>query len=124
MRRFLPILILVIGAVALYVDFFPGAKFLVFTNIDAGFNQSLDTKLGLDLKGGYSATYQALPITKNGTTTYPDSAAMETIRNIIENRVNGTGAVEAVVETQGTDQLVVQVPGATDKQTIGNVITF
>jgi protein-export membrane protein SecD len=121
-RRFLPILILVIGAVALYVDFFPGARFAVLSNIDAGFNQPLDTKLGLDLKGGYSATYAALPITKNGTTTYPDSAAMETIRNIIENRVNSTGAVEAVVETQGNNQLVVQVPGATDRKAIDDLV--
>jgi preprotein translocase subunit SecD len=121
-RRFLPILILVIGALALYVDFFPGAKFLVFSSIDSGLNQPLDTKLGLDLKGGYSATYQAVPITKDGKTTYPDSSAMETIRNIVESRVNGTGAVEAVVETQGNDQIVVQVPGATDKQTIDNLV--
>ena len=122
MRRFLPILILAIGALALYVDFFPGAKFLVFTNIDAGFNQPLDTKLGLDLKGGYSATYQALPITKDGTTTYPDSAAMDTIRNIVESRVNSTGAVEAVIETQGNYQVVVQVPGATNRQQIDSLV--
>jgi protein-export membrane protein SecD len=121
-RRFLPILILAIGALALYVDFFPGAKFLVFTNIDAGFNQTLDTKLGLDLKGGYSATYQALPITKDGTTTYPDSAAMDTIRNIVESRVNSTGAVEAVIETQGNYQVVVQVPGATNRQQIDSLV--
>ena len=35
---------------------------------------------------------------------------MNTIRGIIENRVNTTGAVEAVIETQGNDQIVVQVP--------------
>ncbi|HEY5488068.1 MAG TPA: protein translocase subunit SecD [Candidatus Limnocylindrales bacterium] len=122
MRRFLPILILVIGAVALYVDFFPGARFAVFSSIDAGLNQPLQTKLGLDLQGGFSATYQAQPIVKDGKTTYPDSAAMETIRNIVESRVNSTGAVEAIVETQGSDQVVVQVPGATDRQAIESLV--
>jgi preprotein translocase subunit SecD len=121
-RRFLPILILVIGAVALYVDFFPGARFAVFSNIDSGLNQPLQTKLGLDLQGGFSATYQAQPIVKDGKTTYPDSAAMETIRNIVESRVNSTGAVEAIVETQGSDQVVVQVPGATDRQAIESLV--
>jgi len=121
-RRFLPILILVIGAVALYVDFFPGARFAVFSSIDAGLNQPLQTKLGLDLQGGFSATYQAQPIVKDGKTTYPDSAAMETIRNIVESRVNSTGAVEAIVETQGSDQVVVQVPGATDRQAIESLV--
>ncbi len=120
MRRFLPILILLIGAVALYVDFFPGARFVVFSNIDAGFNQPLDTKLGLDLKGGFSATYQAVPVP--GTTTQPDAAAMDTIRNIVENRVNSTGAVEAVVETQGDNQILVQIPGATDRKTVEGLV--
>jgi preprotein translocase subunit SecD len=121
-RRFLPILILLIGAVALYVDFFPGARFVVFSNINAGFNQPLETKLGLDLQGGYSATYQALPITKNGVTSTPDAGAMETIRTIVENRVNTTGAGEIVVETQGNDQIVVQVPGATNRDEINKLV--
>ncbi len=124
MRRFVPIIILVIGALALYVDAFPGAKFVVLSNIDAGFTQSLDTKLGLDLRGGYSVTYQAEPITdpKTGVVTRPDSSSMETIRGIVENRVNPSGTLEVVVETQGTDEVIVQVPGATDPQKIQDLV--
>ena len=130
MRRFLPILILVIGALALYIDFMPGphglgsgAKFPVISNIDGGLNQQLDTKLGLDLKGGYSVTYRALPLTNaDGTVTYPDSSSMETIRGIVESRVNSTGAVEALIETQGNDQVVVQVPGATNPKQIQDLV--
>jgi protein-export membrane protein SecD len=124
-RRLLPILILVLGALALYIDFMPGPKglgdgsrFVVLSNIDGGLTQPLETKLGLDLKGGFSILYQALP--PNGQT--PTSDQMETIRTIMENRVNSTGAVEAIVTTQGNDRVLVEVPGAQDPQTIADMV--
>jgi preprotein translocase subunit SecD len=123
-RRFVPIIILIIGALALYVDLFPGARFAVLSNIDGGLNQPMDTKLGLDLKGGYSVTYQAQPIVDSatGAVRYPDSAAMSTIRGIVEQRVNSTGAVEAIIETEGTDEILVQVPGASDPTAIQKLV--
>ena len=115
----MPILILVICALALYVDFWPGARFAVLSKIDAGVNSPLETKLGLDLRGGYSATYRAQPLLNaDGTVTYPDSSAMAEIRNIVENRVNANGLGEIVVETQGTDQILVEVPGAVNSEAI------
>jgi preprotein translocase subunit SecD len=114
-----PILILVVCALALYIDFWPGARFAVLSNIDAGVNSPLGTKLGLDLRGGYSVTYQALPRTNSdGTVVYPGSSDMQTIQSIIENRVNSTGAGETVVEIQGDNQIVVEVPGATNPEQI------
>jgi len=85
------------------------------------FTQPLQTNLGLDLKGGYSVTYQAQPITDPTTkaVSYPDSGAMSTIQGIIENRVNSTGTLEAVVETEGTDEILVEVPGAPTRRTSG-----
>ena len=125
MRRLLPLLILVLGALALYIDFMPGPKglgdgsrFAVLSNIDGGFAQPLETKLGLDLKGGFSILYQALP--PNGQT--PTSDQMQTIRTIMENRVNSTGAVEAIVTTQGNDRVLVEVPGAQDPQAVANLV--
>jgi len=122
-RRFVPLLIVVLGALAIYIDL-PGSHFVVLSNINGGPNQALDTKLGLDLKGGYSVTYQAQPITdpKTGVVSYPDSSAMSTIQGIVENRVNSTGTIEAVVETQGTDQIVVEVPGAANPQQIRDLV--
>jgi preprotein translocase subunit SecD len=124
-RRLLPVLILILGALALYIDFMPGPKglgdgsrFVVLSNIDGGFTQPLETKLGLDLKGGFSILYQALP--PNGQP--PTSDQMETIRTIMENRVNTTGAVEAIVTTQGNDRVLVEVPGAQDPQTIADMV--
>ena len=59
-RKLVPILILVIGALAFYVDFFPGAKFAVLSNIDAGLGQTPQTKLGLDLQGGFEIKYDTV----------------------------------------------------------------
>ena len=39
---------------------------------------------------------------------------MATIRTIIENRINQYGVAEPVVQTQGTDRIVVEIPGVTD----------
>ena len=122
-RRFLPFLILILGALAIYIDI-PGSQFVVLSNVNGGFTQPLHTKLGLDLKGGYSVTYQAQPVTDptTGVVSYPDSSALQTIQGIIENRVNSTGTLEAVVETQGADEVVVSVPGAANPETIRNLV--
>ena len=118
----MPILILVVCALALYIDFFPGAKFFVISNANGGMSP-LETKLGLDLKGGYSVTYRAMPTTNSdGSLTYPDSGIMAEIRNIVESRVNSTGAGEIIVETQGTDRITVQVPGAANPQQIRDLV--
>ena len=42
---------------------------------------------------------------------------MEKSRAIIEQRVNALGASEAVVQLQGSDQILVQIPGLSDTET-------
>ncbi|MEG0376682.1 MAG: protein translocase subunit SecD, partial [Raoultibacter sp.] len=42
---------------------------------------------------------------------------MESSRAIIESRVNSLGASEATVQAQGTDQILVQIPGLSDTET-------
>jgi preprotein translocase subunit SecD len=115
-RRLVPILIVVIGILACYVDL-PGSKFAVMSNINAGLGQPMDTKLGLDLQGGFQITYQVKPGQGD-----PTAAQMETMRSIMENRVNSTGVSEPVVETVGSNQVMVQVPGATDPTAIRNLV--
>jgi preprotein translocase subunit SecD len=109
-----PLLILVIGVLAIYVDL-PNSKFAVLNNIDAGVGQKLETKLGLDLQGGFEIKYGT--ITPAGKPN-PTSGQMEVIRSIIENRVNSTGVSEPIVETVGNNEILVQVPGATDPDAI------
>lgn len=72
-----------------------------------GFKSFPIPKLGLDLQGGMTMTLSAsLP---NGGT--PDSAKMDQARQIIANRVNGTGVAEPEVYVEGADHIVVNVAG-------------
>jgi preprotein translocase subunit SecD len=70
--------------------------------------------LGLDLQGGVSLTYQA-----DLSTIQDKSGAMSGLRDVIERRVNMFGVSEPIVQIQGEDRLVVELPGVTDvKQAI------
>jgi preprotein translocase subunit SecD len=82
-------------------------------NIDQSWlkvQKSFATRLGLDLVGGVQAMLEAdIP---------PDQAvdaeAMKTAVQIVENRVNGLGVTEAVVQPAGQRRIVVELPGQTD----------
>ncbi len=65
-------------------------------------------KLGLDLRGGLQLVLQAQPRGNQGTVT---SVQLEAARNIIEDRANSTGASEPVVQTAGSDRILVELPG-------------
>jgi len=66
---------------------------------------------GLDLQGGVTLTYQA-----DLSSVSDKSGAMSGLRDVIERRVNMFGVSEPVVQIQGTDRLVVELPGVTDVQ--------
>ncbi|MGZ6341260.1 MAG: protein translocase subunit SecD [Candidatus Limnocylindrales bacterium] len=121
MRRTAPILIVVIGLAALFLDFFPNLKLPIVGDPD-GAMRTVETKLGLDLQGGLRVEYQALPVKAADVTKTPTSADMSTIRTIIENRVNSTGVSEPVVQTQGSDRIVVEVPGVSNVQQIRDLV--
>jgi preprotein translocase subunit SecD len=73
--------------------------------------------LGLDLQGGVSLIYQA-----DLTTASDRTQAMEGLRDVIERRVNLFGVSEPVVQIQGQDRLIVELPGVTDvKQAIDTI---
>lgn len=62
---------------------------------------------GLDLQGGLQVLLQA---------DVPDCArvsndAMEAAKGIVENRINGLGVVEPLIQRQGTCRIVVELPG-------------
>jgi protein-export membrane protein SecD len=117
MRRTAPYLIAIIGIAALLLDFWPNLRLPAFGD-PAGGDRVVETKLGLDLQGGLRVEYQALPVTTNAGLKVPDAAAMNTIRDIVERRVNSTGVVEPLVITQGSDRVVVELPGVTDRDKI------
>ncbi len=112
MRRGLPILILVIGLAAFAVDFLPLSRPL------SDPPQPIETRLGLDLQGGLRGEYRAL-----ATDTSPITPeAMASIRTIIENRINQYGVAEPVVQTQGSDRIVVEIPGVTNVDEVRGLI--
>lgn len=68
-------------------------------------------RLGLDLQGGASLTYQA---DLSGISAQDKSKAIDGVINVINKRVNSTGTSEAVVQTSGNDRIAVQLPGEKD----------
>lgn len=68
---------------------------------------------GLDIQGGLSVVLTATSTDESAIT----DEDMETSRAIIESRVNALGASEAVVQIQGSNQILVQIPGLSDTQT-------
>ena len=70
---------------------------------------------GLDLQGG---TYLALEVDESKQAITPDkipdaiSRALKTVRN----RIEGIGVSEAIVQSQGNDRIVVQIPGIQDPE--------
>jgi preprotein translocase subunit SecD len=80
---------------------------------------TLPTRLGLDLQGGSQLTIQV-----KTTATIPkiDQGMLEAVRRIVENRVNGLGVSEALVQTVGEDQILVQLPGVNDPQQAERVL--
>ncbi len=61
-------------------------------------------RLGLDLQGGLRVLLQA----EEANPTIED---METARNVIENRVNQFGVAEPLVQINGNNRIVVELPG-------------
>ena len=82
MRKTTPFLILAVGLLALAIDLLPNLK-LPNTGAEGGF-RPIETKLGLDLRGGLRVEYQVQPV--DGVT--PTAVDVATIRDIIERRVN------------------------------------
>ncbi len=116
MRRFTPLLILGVLAVALVVNFWPN---LTLPGLGPDREpRVIETKLGLDLVGGLQVEYRALPVDGKS----PDAGAMATIKTIVENRVNATGVVEPVVQTQGVDRIVVELPGVNNPDPIRELL--
>ncbi len=70
-------------------------------------------KLGLDLRGGMQL------VLKVDLEKIPENArndASERVVEIIRNRIDELGVTEPVITRQGVDQVVVQLPGVTDRE--------
>ncbi len=69
-------------------------------------------RLGLDLSGGSQLLYRADLSKKDPSVT--DEQAMASAIEKIQRRVNEFGAAEPVIQKQGADRILVQLPGVKD----------
>jgi protein-export membrane protein SecD len=115
--RISAILLLIFGFAVLSFDYYsqvPGQ----------GFISNFPFKLGLDLSGGSHLVYQAdLTNTKTVDGTKDLDGAMESLRGVIESRINAFGVSEPIIQTEKSTiggeevrKLVVELPGVTDLQ--------
>ncbi len=83
-----------------------------------GFLSKFPFKLGLDLNGGTHLVYQA---NVTGIPAAEVSDAMNTLKHVIEARINAFGVAEPIIQTeksssngQELNKLIVELPGVTD----------
>jgi len=101
------IFILVLGAVYVVV---PGTGIPQIGTIIPETKYTI--RQGLDLQGGLQVLLEAdVP-----PGTELDSHAMDTAKTIVEQRVNGLGVTEPLVQRQGASRIVVELPGVKDPQ--------
>ncbi|HSQ39306.1 MAG TPA: hypothetical protein VLM78_04030, partial [Anaerolineales bacterium] len=113
------ILIIVIVALAAWVDFSQELSIPNPFTLEPLWSRDVSPKLGLDLRGGLQVVLEAdLP---EGATI--SSEQMETARLILENRTNALGVNESVLQVAGSNRIVGEFPGVANpdevKATLG-----
>lgn len=89
----------------------PHGSRIDLNSIKINFKKEFTVHLGLDLKGGSHLVYKA-DFGNIGEGDKKD--ALNSVRDTIERRVNSFGVSEPLVQIQGNDQIVVELPGITD----------
>jgi protein-export membrane protein SecD len=74
-----------------------------------GMDREVNVVQGLDLQGGSRVLLQAAP----GANV--DDDTMDQAKKNVERRVNGLGVSEAVVQRQGSDRIIVELPGVEEQ---------
>ncbi len=79
----------------------------------------LRVPLGLDLQGGSQLTIQVKP-----TPEIPkiSERELDAVLQVVDNRINGLGVSEPVVQKVGTDKILVQLPGVKDPEQAERVL--
>ncbi len=102
------IAILLLVALALYIVLpLPHPTWLVRSEAAGSAGNLFDLKLGLDLQGGTQVMLEA-DVAEGQTLA---SGAIDTAKRIVENRVNGLGVTESIVQKQGDNRIIAELPG-------------
>jgi len=111
MRWLIPILLIAAGAIWIVYPKNPGISI-------GSFEKEFKVVRGLDLQGGLRVLLEAdLPEDTSITTEQ-----MNTAKEIIENRVNGLGVTEPVIQVAGNRRILVELPGIGDPEVAVAVI--
>lgn len=113
------ILIVIVTSLALWVDL--SDRLVIPNPFDETLNlfeKDVKPRLGLDLRGGLQVLLEAdLP-----ESTEVTRDAMDTARNIVENRTNALGVSENVIQIAGERRIVGEFPGAENADAILDII--
>lgn len=108
------VLIVLLVAFSLWVDL---SKTLLVYNPFTDqplIEQDVDTKLGLDLRGGLQALLEA-DVPAETEVTAED---LLNAKNILQNRANALGVSEVVMQTAGDRRIVAEFPGVTNPEEV------
>ncbi|MGD8555203.1 MAG: hypothetical protein PVJ32_07185, partial [Anaerolineales bacterium] len=99
-RRLIPIMVIIAAGIWVVLPNNPGIHF-------GPFDRDIEVVRGLDLQGGLQVLLEA---------DWPsdmevEREKIETTRRIIEDRVNGLGVAEPLVQVAGDRRILVELPG-------------
>ncbi len=86
---------------------------VILVSVFLAFPLNKRINLGLDLQGGM---YLILRVDTSALSDEAKKDAVERALEVIRNRIDEFGVREPVVQIQGVDQIVVQLPGLTERQ--------
>ena len=92
--------IIIILALVVLIDIPKGPKF---------FGKEIKTHLGLDLQGGTELVYQA---DLSGSTNKTQD--LNNLMSVFRQRIDRLGVAEPTIQQQGSDQVLIQLPGVKD----------
>ncbi|HEY9799543.1 MAG TPA: protein translocase subunit SecD [Leptolyngbyaceae cyanobacterium] len=80
---------------------------------------TIPVPLGLDLRGGSQLTIQVKTTPEIKQITERE---LDGVKSVVEGRINGLGVSEPVIQTVGTDKILVQLPGVNDPEQAERVL--
>ena len=108
------VIIIALVAFSLWIDLSKNIAIVNPFTQGALFNRNVEVKLGLDLRGGLQTLLEAdVPADQVVT-----NEELTNARNILENRANGLGVSEVVMQTAGDRRIVAEFPGITNPEEV------
>ena len=108
------ILIILLIAFALWIDLNDQITIVNPFNDQALFSRNVETRLGLDLRGGLQTLLEA-DLPENATIS---SEELAITRQILENRANALGVSEVIMQTAGERRIVAEFPGVSNPEEV------